>query len=143
MREWFTLLTDRSEEEVAFMAAEHPLQAKKTLAAEIVSWLHGGEAATAIRADWEKQFSTRQDPDQIDEVTVPASELQGGAVPAPKLLVLAGLAKSNSEGRKKVEEGAFNHGPDRTRVTDWKATVPVTDGMVLRLGRRIVRVRLG
>lgn len=143
MREWFTLLTDRSEDEVAFMVAEHPMQAKKTLAAEIVNWLHGGEAAAAARADWDKQFGPgRGDPDQIDEVTVPASELQGGTVPAPKLLVLAGLARSNSEGRKKVEEGAFNHGPDRTRVTDWKAAVPVSDGLVLRLGRKIVRVRL-
>ena len=143
MREWFTLLTDRSEDEVAFMASEHPMQAKKTLAAEIVTWLHGGEAATAARADWEKQFSTRQDPDQIDEVMIPTAELTDGAVSAPKLLVLAGLAKSNSEGRKKVEEGAFNHGPSRTKVADWKAAVPVVDGLVLRLGRRIVRVRLG
>lgn len=143
LREWFTLLTDRPAEEVDRLLAGHPMEAKKTLAADIVTFYHGAEAATAARADWEKQFSGKQDPDQIDEVMIPKSELQGGAVQVPKLLVLAGLAKSNSEGRKKVEEGAFNHGPERAKVTDWKATVPVTDGMVLRLGRKIVRVRLG
>ena len=41
-----------------------------------------------------------------------------------------------------IEEGAFNYGPDRTKVADVKGTVPVTDGLVVRLGRKILRVRL-
>lgn len=66
-----------------------------------------------------------------------------GAIAAPKLAVLAGLVKSNNEGRQKIQEGAFNQGPDREKITDPKQTVTVTDGLVLRLGRKIVRVRLG
>jgi tyrosyl-tRNA synthetase len=144
MREWFTLLTDRPAGEIDRLLAGHPNEAKKTLASDIVTWFHGPEAAASVRADWDKQFGTggKQDPDHIDEVTITAAELQAGAVAAPKLLVLAGLAKSNSEARKKIEEGAFNYGPERTKVTDWKATVPVTEGLVLRLGRRIVKVRV-
>jgi tyrosyl-tRNA synthetase len=142
MRDWFTLLTDRPADEIVRLLAGHPMEAKKTLAGDVVRWFHGPDAAAAARADWEKQFSGRQDPDQMDEVAIPAGELQAGQVPVQKLIVLAGLAKSNSEARKKVEEGAFNYGPDKTKVTDWKATVPVTDGLVLRLGRRIVRVRV-
>jgi len=52
------------------------------------------------------------------------------------------LTKSGGEARKKIEEGAFNYGPDRTKPVEWKTPVPVCDGLVLRLGRKIVRVRI-
>jgi tyrosyl-tRNA synthetase len=137
MREWFTLLTDHSEDEVNRLMA-NPMEAKKILAADIVTCYHGAAAAADARADWEKQFSGKQDPDHIDEVRVAAD----GSMKVLDLLVAAGLAKSKSEARKKVEEGAVNYGPDRTKPADWQATVPVADGLVLRLGRKIVRVRV-
>ncbi len=143
IKEWFTLLTDRSESEVGALIAGHPMAAKKALAVDVVSWYHGAEGAKSAQADWEKQFSNKQDPDQIDEVTIQSSELTEGSLGALKLLVLAGLCKSNSEARKKVEEGAFNYGPEKNKVTDFKAVVPVVDGLVVRLGRRIVRLRIG
>ena len=107
-----------------------------------MSFYHGAAAAIAVRADWDKQFKEKGDPDQIDEVTIAATELQAGTIAAPKLVTLAGLTKSNGEARKKIEEGAVNHGPDRTKIIDWKLAITVTDGMVLRLGRKIVRIRL-
>ena len=143
MREWFTLLTDRTPTEIVTLLAGHPGEAKKTLGCDIVSFYHGSDAAIAVRADWDKQFKEKGDPDQIDEVTIAATELQAGMIAAPKLVTLAGLTKSNGEARKKIEEGAVNHGPDRTKVTDWKLPITVTDGMVLRLGRKIVRIKLG
>ncbi len=144
MREWFALLSDRSEGEVAGILAGHPGEAKKRLGADIVTWFHGPAAAEQVLADWDKQFGGKGgDPDQIDEVMIPASELTDGAVTAQKLVVLAGLAKSGGEARKKVEEGAFNYGPDKTKPAEWKTPVPVTDGLVLRLGRKVLRVKLG
>src|SRR5207248_1574346 len=59
--DWFLLLTDRPAEEVQPLIAENPMEAKKTLAADIVSFYHGAEAARAARTDWENQFSKRQD----------------------------------------------------------------------------------
>jgi tyrosyl-tRNA synthetase len=152
MPEWFTLLTDRPPTEIARLTntvpvAEttliHPMQAKKTLARDIVGFYHGLEAAAAAQADWEKQFSQKQDPDDVPEVTIPRTELQDGRIGIVKLVVLTQLAKSNNEARQKVIEGAVNIGPLRTKVTDPKATIAVTDGSVVRLGtRRIVRVKL-
>ena len=138
MREWFTLLTDRSEEEISGLLAGKPNETKKQLGADIVRWFHGPDAANAVLEDWRKQFEVGGDPDQIDEV-----KLAGGDMPVLDLLVAVGFCKSKSEARKKVEEGAFNYGPDRAKVPDWKAAVPVADGLVLRLGRKILRVRLG
>ncbi|HEX4589137.1 MAG TPA: tyrosine--tRNA ligase [Gemmataceae bacterium] len=152
MGEWFTLLTDRPPSEIARLTnAEgnlektliHPMQAKKTLARDIVGFYHGKDAAAAAQAEWEKQFSQKQDPDDIPEATVPAAELQDGKIGIVRLLVVLQLAKSNNEARQKVMEGAVNIGPERTKITDPKATVAVSDCLIVRLGsRRIVQVRI-
>ncbi len=140
MREWFTLLTDLSEGEIASILVGKPNEAKKRLGAEIVRWFHGQAGAETVLADWKKQFEEQGDPDSIPEVAVAATELVDGQLGVLKLIVLAGLAKSNSEARKKVEEGAFNFGPERSKPVDFKATIPVADGLVIRLGRKIFRV---
>jgi tyrosyl-tRNA synthetase len=145
MKEWFTLLTDRPEAEIDSIVAGHPNEAKKRLACDIVTAYHGCDAAEATLSDWNKQFGGggKQDPDCIDEVTVCRALLQpDGTVAAVDLMVETKLAASKGEARRKIEEGAFNYGPDRTRVADVKGTVAVTEGLVLRLGRRILRVKL-
>ncbi len=145
MKEWFELLTDRSDDELKKVADCHPNDAKKMLAHDIVACYHGEQVATETLADWNKQFGgsgAKQDPDHIDEVTLPAAKLVAGAMPAVDLIAETKLAASKGEARRKIEEGAFNYGPDRTKPTDVKATVPVADGLVVRLGRKILRVRL-
>ena len=91
-----------------------------------------------MRSDWRKQFEEKGDPESIPEVAVPA-----GTANVLDLLVAAKLCGSKSEARKKVEEGAVNVGPDRTKVADWKATLDVGAGLIVRLGRKIVRVKGG
>ena len=143
MKEWFTLLTDRPEADIDALLAGKPNEAKKRLGADVVAGYHGPAAATQVLDDWRKQFEAGGDPDVIPEVTIPVAEVADGGVPAAKLLALAGLVKSNGEGRRKCDEGAFNYGPDKAKPADFKAIVPVTDGLVLRLGRNIVRLRVG
>jgi tyrosyl-tRNA synthetase len=41
-----------------------------------------------------------------------------------------------------VEEGAFNSGPERTKPADFKAMLDITDGLVIRLGRKVARLRV-
>ncbi len=145
MREWFTLLTGHSEDEINRLtdpAGTHPMEAKKTLGRDIVAFYHGADAAALAQAEWEKQFSQRQDPDVIPEVQVAASNLTDGKVAVTKLLVLLNLAKSNNEARRHVQGGGVTVGPDREKVTDPNLAVAVTDGLIVRFGRKIVRVRL-
>lgn len=152
MLEWFRLLTDRSEDEIATLLGEatdlettvvHPMEAKKTLARDIVATYHGAEAAKQARADWERQFSQRLDPSEIPEAILPAAELLDGQIPVARLLVVLGLAKSNNEARQKVQEGAVSIGPDRTKITDARAVLSPTDGLIVRLGsRRVVQVKM-
>lgn len=144
MKEWFELLTDRSADEVSAIVGGHPNEAKKLLACDIVTFYHGCEAAAETLADWNKQFGGggKQDPDHIDEVSIAAALLKDGAMLAVDLIAESKLAASKGEARRKIGEKAFNYGPDRTAVDDVKATVPVTDGLVVRLGRKILRVKL-
>ncbi len=143
MREWFTLLSDRPAVEIEELLAGKPNEAKKALGAEVVRQYHGAAAAEAVLADWKKQFEDKGDPADMPEVTVPVADVADGAVGAVKLIVLAKLAASNGEARRKIEEGAFNYGPDRSKPAGPQAAVPVTDGLVVRLGRKVARLRLG
>lgn len=143
MREWFTLLTDRSPEEIElFITKDHPNHSKKTLAHDIVALYHGPETATAVAADWAVQFQHKLDPEHIDEVTIPASKLKNGMLSPVELIVEMKLAPSKSEARRKIEEGAFNYGSHRIKPADFKELVEVSDGLVVRLGRKVARVRL-
>jgi tyrosyl-tRNA synthetase len=144
--EWFTLLTDRSADEIKTLtdaAVTHPMTAKKRLASDIVTFYYGTEAAAAAQTEWEHRFSQRQDPTDVPEVGVAGATLVDGKVTITKLLVALGLAKSNNEARRHVEGGAVTIGPDRAKVNDPNLLVVVTEGLIVRVGsRRVVRVKL-
>lgn len=143
MREWFELLTDFPAARIDELLAGNPKVAKKALGAEIVRFYHGDAGAATVLEDWRRQFEEKGDPENITEVPVSKALLKDGAMLAVDLIAETKLAPSKGEARRKIGEKAFNYGPDRTTVTDVKASVPVTDGLVVRLGRKILRVRLG
>src|SRR5262249_15516298 len=68
MREWFELLTDRSAEEIARLTdpqQTHPRQAKEMLAKDIVTFYHGGPVADEAAEDFRRQFTRKEDPNEI------------------------------------------------------------------------------
>jgi tyrosyl-tRNA synthetase len=143
MPQWFELLTDRAVAETSALIATDPMEAKKTLGGDIVTFYHGAGETAAARAEWERRFSRGEDPSEIPEVELPSSAPTDGAIPAAKLLVQLKLAKSGNEGRRLIEQGGVTIGPDRTKITDPNALIPVSTGLLVRVGsRRIVRVRL-
>lgn len=148
MREWFELLTDRDPQEIARLTdpdQTHPRQAKETLAKDIVGFYHGQAAADAAAEEFRRVFAQKQDPDTIPEVELAVADpdLKEGRMWIARLLVKAGLAPSTSEGMRLIKGGGVTVGPDRTRLTDPRAEIAVTDGLLLRVGsRRIARIRL-
>jgi tyrosyl-tRNA synthetase len=148
MCEWFQLLTDRPITEIDRLvnpAQTHPMEAKKTLAADIVACYHGADAAPVARKGWEDRFSGGNDPPEaeIPEKDVAAASLTDGRLAAFKLLVAVGLASSNNDARRLVQGGGVTIGPTRDKITDPNAAVAVMAGLRVRVGsRRIVRVRL-
>jgi tyrosyl-tRNA synthetase len=146
MREWFELLTDRPSGEIRQLCnpdITHPMKAKETLGKDIVRFYHGEKAGEDAAVEWHHRFSERQDPTEIPVAQISRDGLADGKMPIYKLVVLCGLAKSNNEARQHVKAGAVTIGPDRVKVTDPVANMPVTDGLIVRVGnRKVVRVRL-
>lgn len=141
MKEWFELLTDFDAATITTHLEGKPNEAKKTLGAEIVRQYHGEAAAQLCLAEWKKQFEDKGDPDDMPEVTIPATEIVDGKIAANKLLHLAGLVGSMSEARRKITEGAFNYGQARSKPEAFNAPIPIEAGLVLRLGRKIIRLK--
>src|ERR1700690_1510674 len=69
MWRYYELLTDVQISEIEKMKREsHPMQAKKDLAARIVTDFHSVEAAVKASEDWAKQFQKGDVPDDAEEV---------------------------------------------------------------------------
>ena len=146
MAEWFKLLTDLPESEIPALAdpaQTHPREAKERLGREIVAFYHGSAAAESAAAEWRKRFSERQDPTDIPEVNLAASLLVDGKLGASKLVAALGLAKSNNEARRLVEQGSLSIGPEKTKISDPNQPIEIGTGLVVRVGsRRIIKIRI-
>jgi tyrosyl-tRNA synthetase len=104
MWRYYTLLSFRSEDEIAALRAEvaagrNPKEAKVLLAKEITTRFHGAAAAEAAAADFERRARGGV-PDEIDEVALGGAPLAIGA-----LLKQAGLAPSTSEALRLIDQG--------------------------------------
>jgi tyrosyl-tRNA synthetase len=115
-----------------------PRGAKLAFAESIARAFHGEGEAKKAREAWEKQFSRKERPDEIPEVKVEA-----GAEPVTiiKALVAAGLAASNGEARRKLEEGAVKLDGETT-IKDGKHVL-APGKHVLKLGRKWAAVLVG
>jgi len=119
----------------------HPRDAKVMLAREVVKVWHGEAAAADAKRQFARVFVEKDLPDQIPETSVGRDELNNGAMRLTKMLVLAGLAESNSDARRLIAQGGVT--VDGRRVNETNASVEVKDGLVLRVGRRrFARIRL-
>ena len=149
MRTYFVLCTDVPAEEIDSLlsnAAEgrvNPKDVKRRLAREIVSIYHGEAAASDADAEWNRVHSAGEIPTDMPEVSLPPDIARDGKVWVCKLLVGAGLAKSNAEARRVIGQGGV--ALDAAKLDNPDAEIPLESlaGAVLRVGpRRYVRLRL-
>ena len=146
MWRYFALVLCRPEPEIAALrqavqaGARHPRDVKDELARRVVAKFHDEAAAVAASAEFARVFTARQAPTDMPEVVLAAADLPDGKIGLTALLVKAGLASSNGEARRLIQQGAVDVGD--TRVTDPHAPLAVVDGTVLRCGKRgFVRLR--
>jgi tyrosyl-tRNA synthetase len=140
---YFQLLTDVPLEAVQSKLDDmragkvNPNALKEELARDIVTQYHGAEAAEKAAAQERKIHAGEAVPEDIPVLTVPAGEHW-----IPELIVKAGLAKSNGEGRRLVENGGVSF--DEAKVSDPKAKAAVSGTHLLKCGKRnFVRVVAG
>ncbi|QDT63732.1 tyrosine--tRNA ligase [Calycomorphotria hydatis] len=144
MKDYFELLTELPIEEVQGILAGHPKEAKQTLAKTIIGEYHGAEAADEAIARWEKEISGGSLPTDIPELELSKSLLdENGSLQAAQLLKESGLSPSTSEAMRSIGQGAVYVGDDLRRLTDKKEMISVTDGLLLKVGKKkIGRVKL-
>jgi tyrosyl-tRNA synthetase len=147
MWRYWELCTDRTVAAIEDMKGKvaagglHPKQVKADLARRVVADYHGEAAAAAAAAEFERVFARKETPDEIREVRLPASPQP---IWVPKLLVTLGLAKSNGEARRLIEQGGVSL--DGERLADASRELPAAGPVshLIKVGKRhFVRVHFG
>lgn len=142
MWNWLLLLTDLPRHEIegrrAAVAAGdlHPKKVKQDLALRLVADYHGEEAARQAEAEFAKVFSAGGQPDEV-----PEHQLEGSRT-LLKLLSETGLAPSNAEARRLIDQGAV--AIDGARAADpFHELPPRAEPYLFKVGkRRFARIRI-
>jgi tyrosyl-tRNA synthetase len=113
-----------------------PVEAKRLLARTVVDLYHGAGAGTAAEAEFDRVFKAHAAPTKVPEYVIPPEELRDGRIEVARLLTLAGLAASNREGRRKIQEGGVYLDDERVTEPGLEVAPSEVDGRLLRLGRR-------
>lgn len=157
MKDYFILCTDVPEDEVdtlvreAAAGAVNPKDVKRRLAREIIDIYHpaivnaDGVAtvpSAAADAEWQRIHSAGELPADIPELQLTADMVKSGCVWMCRLLVSAGMAKSNGEAQRLITQGAVTINGQKL-APDPKLELPVSDlaNAVIKVGaRRFVRL---
>jgi tyrosyl-tRNA synthetase len=134
MWSYYELVTDRTSDEIATLREEveggatHPMKAKARLAQEVISGFYNEEAAAKAAENFQRVFSDRQAPEEIQEIKVRRLsdrlivffETRAGKIEQtgpceisllgkerwPKFLALSGQVASAAEAERLIKQGA-------------------------------------
>ncbi len=163
MWRYYELLTDLTMAEIGTLRRRvqsgqaHPMQAKKELAARIITDFHSAAQAREAEENWTRQFQRDEVPQDIREVSLRASEFgadghtaQQASKPAgdsgraslklDKLLVKAGLAASATDAQRKIKAGSVRVDGQQTRELYLHTALPAQ--LIIRVGRLMKRIAL-
>lgn len=118
-------------------------EAKEILAYELTKMVHGDEEAKKAQDGARALFAGGGDTANMPEVSLQVDDFEDGEIGILRLLVKAGLATSNGEARRNVEQGGV--AVDGEKVTDVKAQITRDkigeDGIIIKRGKKkFVRV---
>lgn len=124
MIRYYELLTDKDITEVKKL---HPKEAKMQLAEELVRQFYSAQAARQERMNFEKVFSNKETPDDIETFCIASGE----AKVLIDVIVLKGLAESKNDARRLLKQGAVSFEGQKIQDENW----PLQPG-TLKVGKR-------
>jgi tyrosyl-tRNA synthetase len=161
---YFDLVTDRTPEEIAALAAEvkaggkHPMDVKMALAKEIIAGFHGETAAEKAAAEFQRVFRNREAPEEMKEFTVKPHGEAGGIFVRSKnrdieeiqsitglstqsekwsrLLPYFGIVSSTSEAERVIKQGGFELDGNVVQNPALKLDLTRAGIYTLRLGKK-------
>ena len=137
MWRYWLLLGGKTDREIEALKAKiddgslHPMELKKQMASTIVSKFWSREEANEAEGSFEAIFQNR-DFSQVKELKI---DLPGSCW-IVDLIKAADPSLSSSQAKRLIEEGAVKL--DGQVISDFKAIVSWTDGMVLQAGKKLI-----
>src|SRR3989344_539370 len=133
--EYFELATNVSMDEIQVIAKElkagtNPRDIKIRLSIQLVTEYHDEKAAEVAAAEWQKDFSQKEKPSEIEEVKVKSKNIVD-------VLVETELASSKSEAKRLIEQSGV-------KVDDQIANeeTEISSGNLLQVGKRkFIRIK--
>lgn len=135
MLRYYELLTT---EDIARVKTVHPMEAKQSLAEQLVARYHGQEAAEQARVGFQQKFQKQEFPSNPDvRLALTEADLKDGKVIGlADLVAKTGLVPSKSEARRLIIQGGLEIN-DQKQI-DVNAVLTLVPGVSyrLKLGRR-------
>jgi tyrosyl-tRNA synthetase len=134
----FELLTDMNQIEVEQLKEQlssgtNPMDLKKKLAFTITSELKSVEEAKGAQQYFEDIYQNKVANNEIPEIKIEQDEIS-----IVDLLTTANFAKSKSDARRLVEQGAVK--VDDVKIDTWDKVITVKSDTVLRVGKKVVKI---
>lgn len=138
---WFELCTDVPMEEVASMLEgnKNPRDAKVRLAKEIVTLYHGAREADEAEQYFVETFSKGKLPEDVETVVLPMAAFTDGKLHWPTAIKELGLAPSNKEARRLIDQGAVSLDGEVVKELEFSGTFDALSGKILRVGKKQFR----
>lgn len=130
MWRYYLLLSARSEKEIRKLKNGHPMEAKKGLAREIVSWLHESGKAIEAERDFETKFSKRSfPPDAKEKAYIPRSRKVADLV-----LEVSDSISTKGEAKRLISQGGLVI--DGEKYTDPNSEFPDEIAFEVKIGKK-------
>jgi len=136
----FEILTDVSDETLAEVklalqvGKSNPRDLKMQLAREVVKIYKNDKLAIEAEANFKRVFQEGQKPQDIPEIKIEL-ENKDNKIGVLDLFVMASLAKSNSEVRRLIKEGAIKINDQKIIAEDLEIHIP-PEGLLLQKGKK-------
>ncbi|MBI3660373.1 tyrosine--tRNA ligase [Candidatus Acetothermia bacterium] len=114
---------------------EHPKIQKEKMACAVIERYHGQAAAEAALEEFERVFSRRERPTDVQKAYLEKALLKNnGAVRIVDLISATGLVKSKSEAKRLIEQGAVE--VDGVRIDSFEVDVSFKEGVLVKVGKK-------
>jgi tyrosyl-tRNA synthetase len=132
---YYTFLTDIPVDRVAAEIASSPRDAKRRLARTLVSMYHGGDAAQAAEAEFDRIHIQHERPSEVAQVKLDRALLkEGDAIWIVDLLQASGLVASRSEAKRVIQQGGVRVNEERVDSPD--VDVRFVSPTLVQVGKR-------
>ena len=134
MWKYYVLCTDLTPAQIEDLRQNtHPMDAKRGLAKHIIRDFHSEDAAEAAESEFRRVFSEGQTPDEIAEVSLPASDEPQLLA---KVITSARLAESNKDAQRLIAQGGVLVDDVKVETTRHALDARAGQKYLLKVGKR-------